>query len=124
VVREIQRVQSAANALRRNDLALFGMFMSQSHQSLRDDFAVSTPELDTIVEAARSIGDAGGVYGARLTGAGFGGSAIVFADAARPGVIDRVGAAFQKKYRRVPPAMRVASAAGASIVPAARWRTA
>jgi hypothetical protein len=39
-------------------------------------------------------------------------------------VIDRVGAAFQKKYRRVPPAMRVASAAGASIVPAARWRTA
>ena len=50
VVREMQRVQLAANALRREDLELFGLFMAQGHQSLRDDFAVSTPALDAIVD--------------------------------------------------------------------------
>ena len=121
VVREMQRVQAAANALRREDLELFGMYMAQSHQSLRDDFAVSTPELDAIVDEARAIGMAGGVFGARLTGAGFGGSAIVLADAARTGIGERISGAFERKFRRAAPWERVSAGPGASVIPAARW---
>jgi len=121
VVREMQRVQAAANALRREDLELFGMYMAQSHQSLRDDFAVSTPELDAIVDEARAIGMAGGVFGARLTGAGFGGSAIVLADAARTGIGERISAAFERKFRRPAPWERVSAGSGAAVIPAARW---
>jgi galactokinase len=121
VVREIQRVQMAANALRREDLELFGLFMAQSHQSLRDDFAVSTPELDALVDEARAIGTAGGVYGARLTGAGFGGSVIVLADASRAGIGERIAAAFERRFRRPVQWSRMSAAAGASVIPAARW---
>ena len=121
VVREIQRVQSAANALRREDLELFGLFMAQSHQSLRDDFAVSTPELDALVDEARAIGTAGGVYGARLTGAGFGGSVIVLADATRNGIGERIAAAVERRFRRPVQWSRMSAAAGASVIPAARW---
>jgi galactokinase len=121
VVREIQRVQMAANALRREDLELFGLFMAQSHQSLRDDFAVSTPELDALVDEARAIGTAGGVYGSRLTGAGFGGSVIGLADASRNGIGERIAAAFERRFRRPVQWARMSAAAGASVIPAARW---
>ena len=73
VVTENQRTVAAANALRSGDLAEFGRLMSQSHASLRDDMSVSCQELDTLVEFASSCE---GVYGARMTGAGFGGCAI------------------------------------------------
>ncbi len=116
------RAQSAANALRREDLALFGLFMAQSHQSLRDDFAVSTPELDALVDAARSIGERGGVHGARLTGGGFGGCVIVLAEASAEGVPERIAAAFERRCRRRPTWMRVAAGPGASLVPPLRWR--
>jgi galactokinase len=56
-----------------NDLASLGELMTQSHISLRDDYEVSCPELDAFVDIAISLD---GVYGARMTGAGFGGSAI------------------------------------------------
>jgi galactokinase len=121
VVREIQRVQLAANALRRDDMELFGLFMAQSHQSLRDDFAVSTPELDAIVDEARALGTAGGVYGARLTGAGFGGSVIVLADAARSGVGERIALGFERRFKRPAGWQRVTSGPGAAVIPAARW---
>ena len=121
VVREIQRVQLAANALRRDDMELFGLFMAQSHQSLRDDFAVSTPELDALVDEARALGTAGGVYGARLTGAGFGGSVIVLADAARTGIGERIAAGFERRFKRPASWQRVSSAPGAAVIPAARW---
>jgi galactokinase len=66
-------VQDAVAALRRNDLSEFGKLMYQSHVSLKNDFEVSCPELDAIVDIAA---EAEGVYGARMTGAGFGGSAV------------------------------------------------
>ena len=73
VVRECARVDAAIAALGRNDLDSFGALLLESHASLRDDFDVSTPELDAIVdEAVRS-----GALGARMTGGGFGGSAVV-----------------------------------------------
>ena len=73
VVSECARVHEAVDALAANDLTRFGQLLFESHRSLRDDFNVSTPELDAIVEAARARGD----LGARMTGGGFGGSAVV-----------------------------------------------
>lgn len=73
VVRENARVLQAVQALRRNDFAALGRLMYASHESLRDDYAVSTPELDAIVMCAKACG----ALGARLTGAGFGGCALV-----------------------------------------------
>jgi galactokinase len=73
VIDEIERVQSAAAALRKGDKETFGALMFAGHTSLRDLYNVSTPELDSLVETAR---DLPGCIGARLTGAGFGGSTI------------------------------------------------
>ena len=72
VVTEIERVQLAVAALRDSDFEEVGRLFVASHASLRDDFEVSCPELDTAVETAV----AAGALGARMTGAGFGGSAI------------------------------------------------
>ncbi|MBE0411836.1 MAG: galactokinase [Anaerolineales bacterium] len=73
VVQEIARVQSAVVALRLKETESFGALMYSGHASLRDLYQVSTPELDALVEIAR---DLPGCYGARLTGAGFGGCTV------------------------------------------------
>jgi galactokinase len=73
VVTENARVLAAADALRRGDLGRVGELFYASHASMRDDFEVSVPEIDALVEAARRVQ---GVYGARLTGGGFGGSIV------------------------------------------------
>ena len=73
VITENQRVQEAAKALRSGDVVRFGQLMYQSHNSLRDDFEVSCRELDWLVEMASSTN---GVYGARMTGGGFGGCTV------------------------------------------------
>jgi galactokinase len=73
IVHESQRVLDAVEALKRGDVAAFGRLMYQSHESLRDLYEVSSSELDAVVEIARGEP---GVYGARMTGAGFGGCAI------------------------------------------------
>ena len=73
VIREIERVFSAAAALRAGDHGAFGALMYDGHASLRDLYQVSTPELDALVEIASQIP---GCIGARLTGAGFGGCTI------------------------------------------------
>jgi galactokinase len=73
VVTENARVLAAANALERGDLNDFGRLMAESHQSLRDDYEVSCKELDLIVDLARKVE---GVYGARMTGGGFGGCTV------------------------------------------------
>ena len=70
---EARRVSEAKEALSVSDLGAFGRAMDASHESLRDDYQVSTPELDRIVDLAREAGAAG----ARLTGAGLGGSALI-----------------------------------------------
>jgi galactokinase len=73
VITENDRTVSAGQALAAADLKTVGTLMVASHASLRDDFEVSCPELDLLVETALSVE---GVYGARLTGAGFGGSMV------------------------------------------------
>jgi len=80
VVTENDRVQEAATALTAGDLAQFGRLMADSHRSLRDDYEVSTAELDLMVELASGQN---GVYGARMTGGGFGGCTINLVHSAR-----------------------------------------
>jgi len=76
VVREISRVRAFADALADGDHPALGMLMRASHDSLRDDFEVSCPELDLLVEAAYAFGAERGLIGSRMTGGGFGGSTI------------------------------------------------
>jgi galactokinase len=73
VVGENARTVEAARLLKLGDVRAFGALMFQSHASLRDDYQVSCPELDQLVETARSTP---GVLGARMTGGGFGGSTV------------------------------------------------
>ncbi|MBZ5549385.1 MAG: galactokinase [Acidobacteriia bacterium] len=78
VISENARVVQAAAALTRNELSAFGDLMRESHRSLRDDFEVSCAELDLMVQL---VEQAQGVYGARMTGGGFGGCTINLVDA-------------------------------------------
>jgi len=73
VITENARVLQAGAALEKGDLAAFGQLMNSSHRSLRDDYEVSCKELDLMVELARQVR---GVYGARMTGGGFGGCTV------------------------------------------------
>ena len=77
VVEENARVLEAEEALRKKDLVGFGKLMNRSHESLRDLYEVSCPELDWLVKRAW---ETEGVYGSRLTGAGFGGCTITLID--------------------------------------------
>lgn len=77
VVTENQRVLDAVEALRSNDAAAFAALMVASHASQRDDYAVSLPEIDRLVETALDLG----AVGARLTGGGFGGSVVALVEA-------------------------------------------
>jgi galactokinase len=79
VVTEDDRVKKAAIALEMGDIAEFGRLMADSHRSLRDDYEVSTLELDLMVEMSNGQE---GVYGARMTGGGFGGCTINLIEAA------------------------------------------
>jgi galactokinase len=82
VVSENERVRECAAALVAGDLATAGALMTTSHASLREDFAVSTATLDALVERLKARP---GVYGARLTDAGFGGCVVALAE---PGALD------------------------------------
>ena len=75
VTGEARRVAAAVKAMEAGDAAAFGSLLLASHASLRDGLKVSCPELDRLVDAAMQSG----AWGARLTGAGFGGCAVVFA---------------------------------------------
>ena len=76
VVSEIERTPRAAEMLEAGDYGGFGRLMLDSHTTLRDAFEVSTHELDLLVELAEQRMGDGGVYGARMTGAGFGGCTV------------------------------------------------
>ncbi|MDZ4830634.1 MAG: galactokinase [Phycisphaerae bacterium] len=114
VTSEIARTRLGAAALRVGDVRRFGQYMVESHASLGDDFGVSVPEVDAIVDAALSCD---GVYGARMTGGGFGGSAVVLVKRARAAAaIDVIRAAFSERFRRAPDAFVTGARAGAEIV--------
>ena len=78
IISENGRVLAAVDALRASDMARFGALMDGSHASLRDDYEVSLPEIDRMVQIARAQR---GTLGARITGGGFGGSIVVLTQA-------------------------------------------
>lgn len=84
VISECARVRSTVQALRADDLTSAGRCFVESHVSLRDDFAVSSPALDALVDELIAMP---GVYGARLTGAGFGGCVVALV---APGTVAQV----------------------------------
>lgn len=97
VISENARVLEAVQALRTDRLQEFGLILNASHASLRDDYQVSSPALDQIVESARQ---APGCLGARMTGAGFGGCAVAalradavedFSSSVRQAFLERTG---------------------------------
>jgi galactokinase len=77
VITENARVLKAVSALESGDLAALGVLFYASHASMRDDYDVSEPEIDLIVELAKETPH---IHGARLTGGGFGGSVVMLAD--------------------------------------------
>ncbi len=94
-VYENQRTLKAVEALKNNDVELFGQLMNASHVSLRDDYEVTGTELDTMVEEAWKID---GVIGSRMTGAGFGGCTVsIVKDEAVDTFISQVGKAYKEK---------------------------
>ncbi len=99
VVTEIGRVRDVVHLLTDGDLAAVGPVLDASHASLRDDYQVSAAELDLAVDTARQAG----ALGARMTGGGFGGSAIALVPAARvETVAEEVAEAFARKGWRAP----------------------
>ncbi len=94
-VYENQRTIKAVNALKADDIALFGRLMNESHVSLRDDYEVTGIELDTLVEEAWKVE---GVIGSRMTGAGFGGCTVsLVKDEAIDAFTEQVGKAYLAK---------------------------
>lgn len=115
VVGEIERVHLAAAALEHGQVERFGELMFASHRSLRDDYEVSSAELDTLVELARQ---APGVVGARLTGAGFGGCTVnVVGAALTDEFVASVSQGYEIAFGREPVAHVSDAAAGATIAP-------
>jgi galactokinase len=111
VVTEDDRVLTAAMAFGNNELDKLSRAMSESHRSLRDDFQVSCPELDLLVELADS---SPGVHGARMTGAGFGGCTInlVHSDFVNPFRV-RISAEYERRTKLKPEIYVCDAAAGA-----------
>ncbi|TNC36499.1 galactokinase [Mumia zhuanghuii] len=111
VITETQRVRSAARALSARDWRQLGQLMTASHASLRDDYDVSAPELDLTVETVLEHG----AIGARMTGGGFGGSAIALVEAERVGALtEAVAAAFARVDFKEPRTFVVSPAGGAT----------
>jgi galactokinase len=117
VVTENERTLQAAAALQDRDWTQVGELMYASHASLRDDFEVSCPELDALVEIAQSLGRTGGVIGARMTGGGFGGCIVALVEAARVREIaDRLAAGYKERTGMVATPFVTKPARGAHVV--------
>jgi len=103
VTTENVRTLAAALQLEARNFAIVGELMYESHRSLRDDFEVSSVELDALVDIVREIGPAGGVLGARLTGGGFGGCTVTLVRSANvDAVIGKIVHAYRRRIGRAP----------------------
>jgi len=113
VISENHRVLKFTDAMLENDLNTMGAIISQSHQSLKDDFEVSSPELNCIVESADSHP---GCLGSRMIGAGFGGCALALVESNQSGnFIDWVKHRYIEKTRCLPNIFQVFSSDGGRI---------
>lgn len=114
IVQENDRVLAYVEAFKNNDLLLAGQLMNESHYSLRDDYEVSCTELDIITEIARNQT---GCYGARMTGAGFGGCGVALVDrSAVENFIAAVTSAYQEQTPLEPALYEFEPAAGSQVI--------
>ena len=112
-VSEMKRVLDCVEALSKSDFVMVGELINQSHISLRDDYTVSCPELDTAVEASL----AAGALGSRMVGGGFGGSAIALIEASKTSeTIHAVEKAFADKKFKAPRFFTSLPSQGAEII--------
>jgi galactokinase len=109
VVTETARTRAAAGALAAGDLEGLGRLLVEGHQSLRLDYESTIPEADFIVQAAVKHG----AYGARLTGAGWGGAVVVLAPAKRDRrIVAEIAGGFVARFGRVPETWSTRASAG------------
>ena len=114
VVEEIERSQRAIPLLEAGDMIQFGRLINDCHASLRDLYEVSIPELDTMVKVAQSLS---GCYGARLTGAGFGGCTVNLVAREKADEFSKALAAGYETETGFPPEIYICSASnGAELV--------
>ena len=114
VITENERTLQAAEAMQRGDAVTLGQLMDASHASLRDDYEVSSRELNVMVEIAR---EQPGCFGARMTGAGFGGCAVALVKAGNaPGFAKQVTEAYERKTGIKPDVYICQAANGAEII--------
>ena len=117
VISEIERTLHAAEGVRASNWPTVGQLMYASHASLRDDYEVSCPELDAVVEIAQAIGSKGGVVGCRMTGGGFGGCAVALVRADKvPAISERVAADYEQRTKIKPSLFVSRPAAGATAL--------
>ena len=117
VVSAIERTLEAAAALTAGDWPRVGRLMYASHDSLRDDYEVSCPELDLLVNLAREIGAQGGVIGSRMTGGGFGGCTVSLVETSKiDGVSDYLTEHYQAEMGIEPTMLTSRPARGAHVV--------
>jgi galactokinase len=114
IVEEIARVDATAAALRAGDLAAAGRQLTASHQSSRTLFENSTPELDFL---AAALAAAPHVYGARLTGGGFGGAVMALTDGDfGPAQAEAMAAAYAQRFQTAPAILHARTSDGAALV--------
>lgn len=109
VITETARTRAAADALEAGDLPRLGRLLVEGHESLRVDYESTIPEADFIVGSAVEQG----AYGARLTGAGWGGAVVVLAPEDRQArIVAEIGGEFRKRFGRIPTAWSTRAAGG------------
>lgn len=114
VISENERTLQARDAMIASDAAALGQLMIASHISLRDDFAVSSPALDAIVDCANAVPSC---YGARMTGAGFGGCAVALVEAGgAEAFVERVNSCYTAATGNQPALYITRASAGAETV--------
>jgi galactokinase len=114
VVTENARTVEASTALGRRHYERLGELMYQSHASLRDDYDVSAPELDFLVEQMTNFK---GVYGSRMTGAGFGGCTVSLVQPrALQAVTEHIRIAFEGRFSKIPDILATSATAGVSVL--------
>lgn len=114
VITENERTTKAADFLAKRQYEQAGKLMNESHVSMKNDFEITTAELDYLAETAASMK---GVYGSRMTGGGFGGCTVSLVQPRHvEAFTESIAAAYQKKFNVTPSIFSTAAAAGASVI--------
>jgi galactokinase len=117
VITEIDRTAKAADLIRSGRWHEVGQLMYDSHASLRDDYEVSCPELDHLVEIAQEIGEAGGVIGSRMTGGGFGGCTVTLVKTtAAAAIMEAIHSRYEQSTGITPTLFTTRPAQGAQVM--------